>query len=129
MYIYYIYIIYIHIYTYIYIYIYIYMYVYCSICIICIYVYATKQKYRHLVLSEPPVKCSIRIESNFKIWNQNQLYAQKQQQVLKLEHKENPFLAQIVQKWILGLEFLKSKSGFGNSSSKIPCVAIFRRNG
>ena len=38
------------------------------------------------------------------------------------------FRSQFVQKWILGSEFLKSKSGFGITTSKIPGVAIFRQN-
>ena len=38
------------------------------------------------------------------------------------------FLAQICLKWILGLEFQKSTCGFGISTSKIPCVPIFRQN-
>ena len=33
------------------------------------------------------------------------------------------------QKWILVSEFQKSKTKFGISTSKIPCVLIFRRNG
>ena len=33
------------------------------------------------------------------------------------------------QKWILGSEFEKSKSGFGINISKIPCVPIFSQNG
>ena len=32
-------------------------------------------------------------------------------------------------KWILGLEFQKSKSGFWINTSNIPCVPIFSQNG
>ena len=36
------------------------------------------------------------------------------------------FLPKFAQKWILGLAFRKSNTRFGISSSKIPCVPIFR---
>ena len=36
---------------------------------------------------------------------------------------------QLAQKWILGLQFQKSKSGFGSNTSKIPCVPVFSQNG
>ena len=39
------------------------------------------------------------------------------------------FWAQISPKWIFGLKFQKSKSGFGISNSKIPCEPIFNQNG
>ena len=39
------------------------------------------------------------------------------------------FEPKFAQKWILGSEFQKSKSGFGISTSNIPCVPIFSQNG
>ena len=39
------------------------------------------------------------------------------------------FSDKFAQKWILGSEFQKSKSGFGISTSNIPCVPIFSQNG
>ena len=36
------------------------------------------------------------------------------------------FEPKFAQKWILGSEFQKSKSGFGINTSKIPCVSIVR---
>ena len=38
------------------------------------------------------------------------------------------FWPKLAQKLILGLEFWNSNSGFGISSSKIPCVLIFRQS-
>ena len=39
------------------------------------------------------------------------------------------FSDKFAQKWILGSEFQKSKSGFGINTSNIPCVPIFSQNG
>ena len=39
------------------------------------------------------------------------------------------FGPKFAQKWILGSEFQKSKSGCGISTSNIPCVPIFSKNG
>ena len=39
------------------------------------------------------------------------------------------FGPKFAQKWILGSEFQKSKSGFGINTSNIPCVPIFSQNG
>ena len=39
------------------------------------------------------------------------------------------FWPKFAQKWILGLEFQKSKSGFGISTSKTPWEPIFSQNG
>ena len=39
------------------------------------------------------------------------------------------FFAQISQKWILGSEFEKSKSGYGINASNISWVLIFSQNG
>ena len=39
------------------------------------------------------------------------------------------FRPKFAQKWILGLEFQKSKSGFGISILEILCAPIFRQNG
>ena len=36
---------------------------------------------------------------------------------------------QLAQKWILGSQFQKSKSGFGSNTSKILCVPVFSQNG
>ena len=38
------------------------------------------------------------------------------------------FRPEFAQKWILGSEFQKSKSGFGISTSKMPCEPVFRQN-
>ena len=40
-----------------------------------------------------------------------------------------PFQPRFAQKWILGWEIQKSKSGFGISILEILCVPIFRQNG
>ena len=39
------------------------------------------------------------------------------------------FGPKFAQKWILGLEFQKSNSGFGINTSNIPCVPIFSQDG
>ena len=39
------------------------------------------------------------------------------------------FWPKFAQKWILRQQFQKFKSGFGISTSKIPCVLIFSQNG
>ena len=39
------------------------------------------------------------------------------------------FSPKFAQKWILGSEFRKSKSGFGINTSNIPCVPIISQNG
>ena len=47
---------------------------------------------------------------------------QTKQTALNFGHK-------FAQKWILGSEFQKSKSGFGINTSSIPCVPIFSQTG
>ena len=38
------------------------------------------------------------------------------------------FWLKFAQKWILGFQFQKTKSGFGISTSKFPCVLTFIQN-
>ena len=62
-------------------------------------------------------------------WDQNFKNLSLDLESASLRCYVHQFSDKFAQKWILGSEFQKSKSGFGINTSNIPCVPIFSQNG
>ena len=62
-------------------------------------------------------------------WDQNFKNLSLDLESASLRCYVHQFSDKFAQKWILGSEFQKSKSGFGINTSNIPCVPVFSQNG